>query len=278
ALLREVLSDRKISSALVFTRTKFGADAVVRMLEHNNISAEAIHSNKSQNYRQRALKNFKNGRTRVLVATDIAARGIDVDDLEYVINYEVTNEPETYVHRIGRTGRAGANGTAFSFCDASEKSYIRDIEKLIGKKITVIPDHPFPLVDNSAEASKKPDIGRRSGGGQRRPSSGGPRRPSSGGQKRSSSVEQKRPSSGEQRRSSSGEKRSQSSGERRGPSSGQRRRPSSGERRGQTHSDQPRSESRETLKPTMTGAPASSPQKKNKRRWNKKPRRAMRGR
>jgi ATP-dependent RNA helicase RhlE len=270
ALLREVLSDKKIASALVFTRTKFGADAVVRMLEHNNISAEAIHSNKSQNYRQRALKNFKSGRTRVLVATDIAARGIDVDDLEYVINYEVTNEPETYVHRIGRTGRAGANGTAFSFCDASEKSYIRDIEKLIGKQITIIPDHPYPLVDNSAEASKKPDIGRRSGGGQRRPSSGQPRRPSSGGPRRSSSGERRGPSSGEQRRPASGE--------RRGPSSGGPRRPASGERRGPSHSGQPKREPKETLKPTITGAPASSPQKKNKKKWDKKPRRAMRGR
>jgi len=148
ALLLEILKDQKIKTALVFTRTKFGADKVVRVLKKKNISAESIHGNKTQNSRQRALSNFKAQSTRVLVATDIAARGIDVDDLEYVINYEIPNISETYVHRIGRTGRAGANGTAISFCDALEKEYLRDIEKLISKKIKVIDDHPYPLVDN----------------------------------------------------------------------------------------------------------------------------------
>lgn len=109
------------------------------------MSAEAIHGNKAQNARQRALTNFKAQTTRILVATDIAARGIDVDELEYVINYEMSNVAETYVHRIGRTGRAGAKGTAYSFCDAEEKEYLRDVEKLIAKKIPVIEDHPFPL-------------------------------------------------------------------------------------------------------------------------------------
>ncbi len=149
ALLVEVLKDKTIKTALVFTRTKHGADKVVKMLLKYNITAEAIHGNKAQNARQRALTNFKAQTTRVLVATDIAARGIDVDDLEYVINYEIPNIPETYVHRIGRTGRAGAKGTAFSFCDAEEKLYLRDIEKLIAKKITVIENHPFPLVNNN---------------------------------------------------------------------------------------------------------------------------------
>src|SRR5450759_5004206 len=135
-LLLELLKDEKIKTALVFTRTKFGADKVVRILKKKNITAEAIHGNKAQT-------------TRVLVATDIAARGIDVDDLEYVINFEIPNISETYVHRIGRTGRAGAKGTAISFCDAEEKEYLRDIEKLITKKIQVVDNHPFPLIDNN---------------------------------------------------------------------------------------------------------------------------------
>ena len=148
-LLLELLKDEKIKTALVFTRTKFGADKVVRILKKKNITAEAIHGNKAQNARQKALSGFKAQTTRVLVATDIAARGIDVDDLEYVINFEIPNISETYVHRIGRTGRAGAKGTAISFCDAEEKEYLRDIEKLITKKIQVVNDHPFPLIDNN---------------------------------------------------------------------------------------------------------------------------------
>ncbi|OFY65333.1 MAG: DEAD/DEAH box helicase [Bacteroidetes bacterium RBG_13_43_22] len=149
ALLIDILKDKKIKTALVFTRTKFGADKVVKVLKNKNINAESIHGNKTQNTRQRALSNFKARTTRVLVATDIAARGIDVDDLEYVINYEIPNISETYVHRIGRTGRAGAGGTAISFCDADEKTYLRDIEKLITKQIEVVDDHPFPLTDEN---------------------------------------------------------------------------------------------------------------------------------
>jgi ATP-dependent RNA helicase RhlE len=149
SLLLELLKDDKIKTALVFTRTKYGADKVVRVLKKKNISAEAIHGNKAQNARQKALSGFKAQTTRVLVATDIAARGIDVDDLEYVINFEIPNISETYVHRIGRTGRAGAKGTAISFCDAEEKEYLKDIEKLITKKIRVVEDHPFPLIDNN---------------------------------------------------------------------------------------------------------------------------------
>jgi ATP-dependent RNA helicase RhlE len=148
SLLLELLKDEKIKTALVFTRTKYGADKVVRVLKKKNISAEAIHGNKAQNARQKALSGFKAQTTRVLVATDIAARGIDVDDLEYVINFEIPNISETYVHRIGRTGRAGAKGTAISFCDAEEKEYLRDIEKLITKKLQVVDDHPFPLIDD----------------------------------------------------------------------------------------------------------------------------------
>jgi ATP-dependent RNA helicase RhlE len=155
ALLVELLNDKKIKTALVFTRTKFGADKVVKVLKKRNIRAEAIHGNKAQNARQRALSNFKSQATRVLVATDIAARGIDVDDLEYVINYEIPNISETYVHRIGRTGRAGANGTAISFCDAEEKAYLRDIERLIAKQINVIDDHPYPLIDHNPVKAPK---------------------------------------------------------------------------------------------------------------------------
>jgi ATP-dependent RNA helicase RhlE len=159
SLLIELLKDDKIKTALVFTRTKFGADKVARVLKKKNISAESIHGNKAQNARQRALTNFKAQTIRVLVATDIAARGIDVDDLEFVINYEIPNISETYVHRIGRTGRAGANGTAISFCDAEEKVYLRDIEKLITKKIQVVDNHPFPLIDHNPVKAPKQQRG-----------------------------------------------------------------------------------------------------------------------
>jgi len=159
ALLIDLLKDDKIKTALVFTRTKFGADKVVKVLNKKNITAEAIHGNKAQNARQRALSGFKAQTTRVLVATDIAARGIDVDDLEYVINYEIPNISETYVHRIGRTGRAGANGTAISFCDAEEKAYLWDIEKLISKQLQVVSDHPFPLIDNNPVPSSRQQRG-----------------------------------------------------------------------------------------------------------------------
>ncbi|MEI8134204.1 MAG: DEAD/DEAH box helicase [bacterium] len=148
-LLLFVLDDDDIKTALVFTRTKHGADIVVRILSQNGISAEAIHGNKSQNVRQRALNNFKAQKTRVLVATDIAARGIDVDELEFVINYEIPNIPETYVHRIGRTGRAGAKGTALSFCDASELPFLNDIERMIHKEIPAFTDHPYQMSQQS---------------------------------------------------------------------------------------------------------------------------------
>jgi ATP-dependent RNA helicase RhlE len=143
-LLQFVLKNKAIETVLVFSRTKHGADKIVKLLARDGETAEAIHGNKSQNARQNALSNFKSKKTRVLVATDIAARGIDIDELAFVINYDIPNESETYVHRIGRTGRAGANGTAFSFCDIEERAYLKDIEKLIRKKIDIIEDHPFP--------------------------------------------------------------------------------------------------------------------------------------
>ena len=145
SLLVYLLKDKAIASALVFTRTKHGADKVTRDLVKAGIKAEAIHGNKSQTARQRALTNFKTKQTRVLVATDIAARGIDVEELSHVINFELPNVPETYVHRIGRTGRAGLSGIALSFCDEEEKAYLKDIHKLIAKTIPVIEEHPYPL-------------------------------------------------------------------------------------------------------------------------------------
>ncbi len=144
-LLTYLLRDGGISSALVFTRTKHGADRVVKDLERDGIHAMAIHGNKSQNARQAALRGLKDGSLKILVATDIAARGIDVDELSHVINYDLPNIPETYVHRIGRTGRAGASGDAISFCDFDEKAYLKDIEKLTRKAIPVVEDHPFPM-------------------------------------------------------------------------------------------------------------------------------------
>lgn len=155
SLLTHLLKDRALESVLVFTRTKHGADKVARVLAKANIGAEAIHGNKSQTARQRALTNFKDHTTRVLIATDIAARGIDVDHLSHVINYELPNVPETYVHRIGRTGRAGRSGVAYSFCDAEEVPYLKDIQKLIGKQIPVAGGNEFETADVKAAVAEK---------------------------------------------------------------------------------------------------------------------------
>lgn len=180
-LLLHLLENKDIETALVFTRTKHGADKVVKILLRHHIKAEAIHGNKSQNARQNALNNFKEKTTRVLVATDIAARGIDVDELAYVFNYEIPEVPETYVHRIGRTGRAGAKGTAYSFCDTEERGSLKDIQKLIAKVIPVIEDHPFPLLQKPGnEAPKARNVAKRgggSGGRSQRPASNQPSQP-----------------------------------------------------------------------------------------------------
>ena len=146
-LLLHILNDKSIVSALVFTRTKHGADRLIKQLSRNHVIAQAIHGDKSQGARQKALNDFKNKTLRVLLATDIAARGIDIDELSHVINYDLPDIPETYVHRIGRTGRAGLGGTAISFCDFDEKEQLKDIEKLIGKKLTEVKDHPYPLMN-----------------------------------------------------------------------------------------------------------------------------------
>ncbi|MEY2897981.1 MAG: hypothetical protein RL138_34 [Bacteroidota bacterium] len=142
-LLNHVLKSNDVEHALVFTRTKKGADRVAKELNKNGITCEAIHGNKSQGARERALQGFKTRKIRVLVATDIASRGIDVDKLSHVINYEIPEQAETYVHRIGRTGRAGASGTALSFCAKEEVKYMKDISKLIKQNITVVSSHPF---------------------------------------------------------------------------------------------------------------------------------------
>ncbi len=169
-LLVHLLKDAGINTALVFARTKHGADRIAKDLKRSGVNAEAIHGNKSQNARQKALSDFKAQKIRVLVATDIAARGIDIDELTHVINYELPNIAETYVHRIGRTGRAGADGTAISFCDYEEKIYLKDIQKLINKSIPVVKDHPFdvPLMHamvQQAPSSKAaiPSVSRRGG-------------------------------------------------------------------------------------------------------------------
>ncbi|HEY3371024.1 MAG TPA: DEAD/DEAH box helicase [Prolixibacteraceae bacterium] len=151
SLLLHLLRNPEILSALVFTRTKHGADKVVQFLQKNGHQAQAIHGNKSQNARQKALSDFKGGKIRVLVATDIAARGIDVDDLSHVINYEIPNIPETYIHRIGRTGRAGQSGIAVSFCDNTEIMFLRDIQRLISQTIPVVSDHPYAMTDFTPE-------------------------------------------------------------------------------------------------------------------------------
>lgn len=184
-LLRHVLKDPSLRRVIVFTRTKHGANKVVEVLQKNNISSAAIHGNKSQTARQHALENFRTGRVRVLVATDIAARGIDIDDISHVINFELPNISESYVHRIGRTARAGASGKALSFCDAEEKAFLKDIEKLINKQITVDAEQPYhsqeiatskPLSKGKAKAAieAREEEGRTFGGRRNmRPSRGG---------------------------------------------------------------------------------------------------------
>ncbi|MFA6832835.1 MAG: DEAD/DEAH box helicase [Bacteroidaceae bacterium] len=161
-LLLHLLKDPSLESVLIFTRTKHGADRVVKFLTKEKITSAAIHGNKSQNARQRALSGFKEHNIRVLIATDIAARGIDVDKLSHVINYELPNVPETYIHRIGRTGRAGREGIAISFCEAEEVPYLNDIEKLIKTRIPRVTDHPyaeeFSAADVKEAAAKKPSI------------------------------------------------------------------------------------------------------------------------
>ena len=156
-LLLHILENPDLNQVLLFSRTKHGADRIVKNLRKRNIKGAAIHGDKAQNQRQKALSDFKDGQIRVLVATDIAARGIDIDKLRYVINFDIPNEPETYVHRIGRCGRAGEEGIAISICEPEENVFLNDIEKLIKRSINVISDNPFPQTErpmNNAERKK----------------------------------------------------------------------------------------------------------------------------
>ena len=163
-LLYHIIRNEKLSNILVFSRTKHGADNVVKALRKQGLSAEAIHGDKSQNARQRALDSFKNKETDILVATDIAARGIDIEQLPFVINFDLPNIPETYVHRIGRTGRAGNGGVAISFCGKDEEGYWKDIIKLTKAKVTTIEEHPYPWKNNAGEPIKPESNSNRSGG------------------------------------------------------------------------------------------------------------------
>jgi len=166
--LAKLLEAPDMAKVIVFTRTKRGADQVVKRLARDGVAAEAMHGNKSQSARQRALENFRTGRSRVLVATDIAARGIDVDDVTHVINYELPHEPESYVHRIGRTARAGAAGIAISFCDSSERPQLRAIERLIKRSLSVVGDMPVLAVASVAKKDKDAARGPASGARKRR--------------------------------------------------------------------------------------------------------------
>jgi len=181
-LLAHLLGELPIDRAIVFTRTKHGANRVVKSLDKAGFTAAAIHGNKSQNARTRALDGFKSGDIKVLVATDVASRGIDVDGISHVFNFDLPNESESYVHRIGRTGRAGREGVAISFCDDSEGGYLRDIERLTGVPLAPMMDQPFhfhgAIPDPRATSAKKKGGGRKPGGGQRKPGGGGGRRPS----------------------------------------------------------------------------------------------------
>ncbi len=178
-LLEDLMEARNAKSVLVFSRTKHGANKIVKLLERDGIKAAAIHGNKTQAARVKALNGFKDGSIRVLVATDIAARGIDVEELELVVNHDLPNIPETYVHRIGRTGRAKASGEAISFCSAEERSWLRDIQKLIKTDIPLVTDHPYH--DTSPEEAPPKQCGgggrRQGGGGNRKPQGGGGKRP-----------------------------------------------------------------------------------------------------
>jgi len=179
ALLHSIVERAEVDRCLVFTRTKHGADKVAKQLCQSGHSADAIHGNKSQSARERALHQFKIGKVRVLVATDVAARGIDVDGISHVINFDLPHEPDSYVHRIGRTGRAGATGIALSFCDVSERRLLRDIERLVRRPITVDAEHPYHASASSssvrpaaAAPSRGGSFGGRSGNGHGRPANG----------------------------------------------------------------------------------------------------------
>jgi len=178
-LLVDLLRKEEVVHTLVFTRTKHGASRVVKQLDQAGIQSAAIHGNKSQGARTRALDGFRSGTLKVLVATDIAARGIDVEGISHVINYDIPNIPETYVHRIGRTARAGASGVSISFCESEERPYLVDIERLLEAHIDRVDDHPYPPSQRPPGPTDLHGHSRPSGGGGGRPARGG--RPGGGG-------------------------------------------------------------------------------------------------
>jgi ATP-dependent RNA helicase RhlE len=243
ALLEHILRDKSISRVLIFTRTKHGANKVVKQLAGARIHGEAIHGNKSQTARERALANFKNGSIRVLVATDIAARGIDVDNITHVVNYDLPNEPETYVHRIGRTARAGASGYAISFCDTEEREYLRDIERLIQLHIPRATDYPYA---SPLPPPPMTDLTRRAGGSRPQP--------------------QSRPSSSNGSHQGQG---SRQGGQNRSNSGARTERPT-----GQSGQNSPQASSRSEQRPTgQTAAPTDEGQGSGKRRRSRRRRR-----
>ncbi|HYD98894.1 MAG TPA: DEAD/DEAH box helicase [Alphaproteobacteria bacterium] len=236
-LLLEVLKDSTIDRAIVFTRTKHGANKVAEGLEKAGVVAAAIHGNKSQNARTKALDGFREGSVRVLVATDIAARGIDVDGISHVINYDLPNIPESYVHRIGRTARAGRDGIAISFCDGEERAYLRDIEKLIGLKVPVVADHAWH--DSQGRVTADPDERRGP-----RPPRNAPRRPqaASGSERRPAGAGASRPQG-----AGAGERRPQ-------PAAAHT------ERRPQAQPGHGRPAAQPAARPVQQGRPAQQPQ------------------
>ncbi|MCW5898517.1 MAG: DEAD/DEAH box helicase [Flavobacteriales bacterium] len=235
-LLVHLMEGDAIREALIFTRTKHGANKVAKVLLQAGIGAEAIHGNKSQTARQNALKNFKEGKIRALVATDIAARGIDIDGLSHVINFDIPNIPETYVHRIGRTGRAGAEGRALSFCDHEEKAYLRDITKLIKREIPVVGDHPYVMTGGPKRA--EPEVRE-------------PRQPRGPG--RGSRPQQQRQGQAGRREGGQGERRAgERDGARRSGSPAQKPRPQQARSQGPA---KPREERRDDRRPARSSQP-----------------------
>jgi ATP-dependent RNA helicase RhlE len=189
-LLVQLIKDERVQRGIVFTRTKHGANRLVKQLDQSNISAAAIHGNKSQGARTKALAGFKDGNIPILVATDIASRGIDVDGITHVFNYDLPNEPESYIHRIGRTARAGRSGIAYAFCDDSESGYLVGIQQLIGKEIPVESNHPFHFIGAIPKPGQKAGKIKDSSGAKKRPRNNNRNQQSRGNSQRGSRPQQ----------------------------------------------------------------------------------------
>ncbi len=227
SLLVHLLQEKGWGLTLVFARTKHGADKIAKNLTKAGIRADALHGNKSQEQRQRALANFKTGRLKVLVATDIAARGIDIDDITHVINYELPNIPETYVHRIGRTGRAGNAGVAISFCDREERVYLKDINKVTAQTIPAVAEHPFAVAMQEAprQQQQRPQQQRQgNGNNNRRQQNGngnnGQQRNGNNGQQRNGNSQQRSDNNGQQRNGNSQQRNGNNGQQRNGTNNG----------------------------------------------------------